>query len=174
MSGAIAELEAMKKVAEAIDELESDSQSRVLKWAADHYGVSVTTAGAKASNLHRENVEIREDDEPVNVSSYETIGDLFARALPGSDAEKALVAGYWIQEEQGNSEFGTQDVNRELKHLGYGVGNITRAFDNLKKTRPQQVIQLRKSGTSKQARRSFKLTEVGKQAVDAMVRNRSE
>ncbi len=168
MSDAIAELNAMKAVAEAIEKLETEAKTRVLSWAADHYAVGKIKSFSQQS----------QDDDllPVEAAesqqNLETIGDLFAQSQPGSDAERALVAGYWIQVEQGNTGFGTQEINRELKHLGYGVGNITRAFDTLKKTRPQQVIQLRKAGTSKQARRTFKLTDVGIKQVESMVRNR--
>ncbi len=168
MSDAIAELEAMKKVAQAIEDLEPEGRARVLRWAADHYAVGEVKQRAKVAPI---------DDVPVDVDknplqSFETIGDLFARTQPSSDAEKALVAGYWLQVEQGSSDFGTQEINGELKHLGYGVGNITRAFEMLKKTRPQQVIQLRKAGSTKQARKTFKLTDAGVKVVEAMARNR--
>lgn len=168
MSDTLLELEAMKKVAEAIGDLEPEAQSRVLNWAADHYsisGISASTAQQASS------VNTPEATAPVQ-DGFETIGELFAHAQPGSDAEKSLVAGYWLQIEQGNSDFATQDVNSELKHLGYGIGNITRAFESLKKTRPQQVIQLRKAGTSKQARKTFKVTDAGRKVVESMIRNR--
>jgi len=167
MSDALAELEAMKKVAEAIDKLEAEARARVLGWAIDHYSVGA----AKAKSIVNPGEVVT--TESALQQGYNSIGELFADAQPGSDAEKALVAGYWLQIEAGNADFGTQDVNSELKHLGYGVGNITRAFDTLKMTRPQQVIQLRKAGTSKQARRTFKVTEAGRKVVEAMIRNRA-
>ena len=168
MSNALAELEAMKKVAEAIDKLEAEARARVLGWAVDHYSVGSVKAKSMADPI---NPEKGRADEPVLQQGYDSISELFADAQPRSDAEKALVAGYWLQVEAGNTDFGTQEVNSELKHLGYGVGNITRAFDTLKTTRPQQVIQLRKAGTSKQARKTFKVTEAGKKVVEAMIRN---
>lgn len=165
MTDTLAELEAMKQVAEAIATLEPDAKARVLSWAADHYSV-----GAIKSSIHESDPQ---EEETNTKQEFDTLGDLFAQAQPGSDAEKALVAGYWLQIEQGNDDFATQDINSELKHLGYGIGNITRAFENLKKTRPQQVIQLRKAGTSKQARKTFKVTDVGRKVVDSMIRDRN-
>ena len=166
MTDTFAELEAMRKVAEAIGSLEPEARARVLSWAADHYSI-----GAVKSPLKSEEPAIGEELDTRQ--GFETIGDLFAHAQPSSDAEKALVAGYWLQIEVGKTDFGTQDVNRELKHLGHGVGNITRAFESLKKTRPQQVIQLRKAGTSKQARKTFKVTDAGRKAVESMIHNSS-
>jgi hypothetical protein len=168
MSDAFLELEAMKKVAEAIGSLQPEAQSRVLNWAADHYsigGISIPTSQQAVSET------AQQEAAPIQ-DGYEAIGELFAHAQPRSDAEKALVAGYWLQVEQGKSDFATQDVNSELKDLGYGIGNITRAFESLKKTRPQQVIQLRKAGTSKQARKTFKVTDAGRKVVESMIRNR--
>lgn len=164
MSDAITELEAMKKVAEALQDLESDARARVLNWTAGHYQIGEAAQRSRAG--------VREEIAPNNEEVFETIADLFAKTQPSSDAEKALVAGYWLQVEQGSSGFGTQEINLELKHLGYGIGNITRAFEALKKTRPQQVIQLRKAGTTRQARKTFKLTDAGIKVVKAMTTNR--
>lgn len=163
------ELEAMKTVAEAIKDLEPEAISRVLNWAADHFSVAAIASPAEGPSKEAEEIA---SSSVKAIGGYESVGELFADAQPRSDAEKALVAGYWLQIEQGKSDFATQDVNSELKHLGYGVGNITRAFESLKKTKPQQVIQLRKSGTSKQARKTFKVTEAGKKLVESMIRNK--
>ena len=73
------------------------------------------------------------------------------------------MVAYWFQElqEAKQASVGSQQVNKELKNLGHGAANIARVFDNLIATTPQQVIQTRKSGTSKQARKSYKVTRVG-------------
>ena len=74
---------------------------------------------------------------------------------------------YFLQFQQGQSDFGAYEVNAALKNLGEGVGNITTAFDTLKARKPADVIQLKKSGTSKQARKTYKVTLHGKTAVEA-------
>jgi hypothetical protein len=48
-----------------------------------------------------------------------------------------------------------------LKNLGHGVKDITKVFSSLIATSPQQVIQTRKSGTSRQARKRYKVTKAG-------------
>jgi hypothetical protein len=67
-------------------------------------------------------------------------------------------------------DFASQEINAALKNLGHPIGNITSAFDNLKARKPAPVMQLKKSGTSKQARKTYRLTLAGKSAVEAMVR----
>ena len=90
MSSAILELEAMKKVAEAIAGLEPEARTRVLTWAVDHYSIGTLKIGSqKPINIHPT------PDAPTTSSrSADSIGDLFAMAQPSSDAEKALVADY--------------------------------------------------------------------------------
>jgi len=56
-----------------------------------------------------------------------------------------------------------------LKNLGHPIANITSAFNNLKARKPATVMQLKKAGTTKQARKTYKLTLAGKSAVEAMV-----
>ena len=159
----------MKTVAEAIEPLGSEARAWVLGWASEHIGVE--SPQKPKTNAGSGDDAPPQDDPTPESGSFDSLGELFAAASPGSDAEKALVAGYWLQRVDGAPDFATENVNMELKHLGYGIGNITRAFDNLKATKPQQVIQLRKPGTTKQARKKFKLTQVGIQTVEAMIKN---
>jgi hypothetical protein len=106
--------------------------------------------------------------------SYETLADLYAAASPGTQGDRALVAGYWHQVIGEEPDFDSQTINRELKHLGHGISNITRTFDRLQQQRPQPVIQTKKSGTARQARKRFELTEEGKRAVEGMLSRSNE
>ena len=56
-----------------------------------------------------------------------------------------------------------------MKDLGHGVGNITDALTALKEERPALILQLKKSGTSKQARKTYKLTQEGIRRVQGMM-----
>jgi len=104
--------------------------------------------------------------QPVNYSSF---AELFDAALPKSNADRALVAGYWLQVCQGAESFGGQAVNTELKHLGEAIANITNALESLKTQKPALALQLKKSGKSQQARKSYKITVAGVRAVEAMI-----
>jgi hypothetical protein len=91
------------------------------------------------------------------------------RAAPKTDADKALVGGYWLQICRGNADFPSQDVNNLLKDQGHAIGNVTRAFDNLRECRPTLVHQLEKGGKTKQARKKLKLTQEGIKRVKSML-----
>jgi DNA-binding PadR family transcriptional regulator len=49
------------------------------------------------------------------------------------------------------------------------VSNITTALSSLIERKPQLVIQTRKSGNSKQARKRYRLTDAGIRAVERMI-----
>ncbi|MCA9484283.1 MAG: hypothetical protein KC553_11155 [Nitrospina sp.] len=160
----ILEINAMKVIADEFKSLDDGARKRVLRWAAERFGKAV--ASEVDDELNGENFI---DSTNAVDGSFESIADLFAVTEPISDADKALVVGYWFQVVKGEHDFDTQKVNSELKHLGYGVGNITRAFEKLKKQKPQLVIQTRKFGTTKQARKKFKLTAEGEKVVARMI-----
>ena len=168
------ELKAMTAVAEALRGLDADATGRVVRWAAERF--SVTAAGKPIAK-----VEISAPDAGSKTSidvdggrRFEHLGDLHAATSPGTDADRALVAGYWFQFIEGHSDFGAQAINSALKNLGHGVANITTAFETLKAQKPQLVIQIKKAGTSKQARKTYKLTTAGKNAVESMITDHTD
>lgn len=164
-----AEVKAMGKLTEALAGLDPAAVARVLRWANDAYDVAISPLGAKrqaggggggTGNGNGGN------DGP----QFADLAELHAATTPESDADRALVAGYWVQYGEGKADFASQEINAALKNLGHPIGNITSAFDNLKARKPAPVMQLKKSGTSKQARKTYRLTLAGKSAVEAMVR----
>ena len=155
------ELKVMQAISLELSSLENEATvKRVLQWAAGRYGVTLDTSsvGGKASTNAR-----------VEEGRFEGIADLFDAANPSTEPEKVLVVAFWFQEIQGQGDVDSQSLNTELKNLGHGIGNITRALDNLINRKPRLVIQTRKSGASQQARKRFKVTTEGIKAAKAMI-----
>lgn len=165
----LAEIDALKTIATALTPLDEAARSRVMNWVSAKFGLKQGTpqkpapigAPAPAKALDREQTD--------TVPQGRDLPSLFASAQCGTDYEKALVVAYWFQVEQGAADVDAQDVNRELKHLGHGVSNITRCFDLLMSAKPQLVIQTRKSGTTKQARKKYRVTAEGIARLQQMV-----
>ena len=159
------ELEAMKVIASELSKLDEASVKRILVWAADAFKAKIGTIAASATA----SVSSPSSAAPDIKGRYPTLPEFFAAASPSQDNDKALLVGYWTQVVVGEAEFDAQTINKELKNLGHGVGNITSAFDSLMARKPQLVLQTRKSGTSKQARKLYKLTLEGQRSVERMV-----
>jgi hypothetical protein len=171
------EIDVMKKVAEALASLEDEPRQRVLKWTNDRFSFTPSVQARTPSQVPASQISSEErgaSGVSANGSSTGDLAEFFTSASPATQGEKALVVGYWFQVLQGLADLDSQQINTELKNLGHGVSNITRAFDELISTRPQVVIQTRKSGTAKQARKKYRLTAEGIARVKQMIARRSD
>jgi hypothetical protein len=156
-----AETEAITKIAEALSLLTPEGIQRVLRYINQTYQPrgTVPTTFEKASS-----------SEAQDTQAFSEFHELFDAARPGTGADRALVAGYWLQVIQGNEQWDSFMVNKELKNLGWPASNITRDLDTLVRRIPRWVHH-RKEGTSQQGRKTYTLTTEGKRAVQRMVAN---
>lgn len=167
------EIDAIKVINDALENLPQDVQARVLRWAADRFGVVV--ASKKESRMVGAGPgEIASDDSSDEDKEFSSLADLFVATKPGTDREKALVAAYWHQALGDKPDFTSLEINKDLKDLGHGVGSINKAFDALMQAKPQLAVQLKKSGTAQQARKKYKLTKAGLDQVKSMIGTDSE
>ncbi len=168
------ELRAMTAVLASLSDLDGAAQARVIDWAAKRLGVTAGQARKGVSVTHRGDGNGDGADSSQIEREHVDFVDLYDATTPGTDAERALVGGYWFQQELRNSSFNSQQVNNVLKDVGHGVTNITRALDDLQQRSPALVRQMAKSGRTKQARKTYKLTSAGIRAVGDMVTGAEE
>lgn len=155
------QLNAMHKVVEALNPLDDGDLRIVLGFIQMRYGrIQPPKEGGGSA---------AQDSDSVPTSQFSTFPDLYHSADPGTEAEKALVAGYWVQVCQGNDGFDSYTANSALKQMGYTLSNITRALDILQAQDPKLVMQVRKTGSSRQARKVYKLTHAGLKRVAEML-----
>ena len=162
------EFETMKTLEEAILALEHEKRPRVLQWFWSRFAEQL---GSAQGNTTRNTSASASSFESSKDREYETFAELFDVANPTVERDKALVAAYWVQVCLNQQSFPSQVLNAELKDLGHGIGNITEALTQLKEERPALVLQLKKSGLTKQARKTYKLTQEGIKRIQAMTRN---
>lgn len=141
------EIKAIADITKALSQLEPDAVQRVLKYVTQRYQAKpVVTA----------------------INSFAEFHELFEAANPSSGPDKALVAAYWYQVILGHEDPDGFIINKELKNLGHQSNNITRDLDALMRRSPRLML-VRKEGSSKQARKRYKLTREGIRAVEKMV-----
>lgn len=161
------ELNAMKTVGQTLESLPPESRARVVRWAAEWCGLAndigvkaqkaVTSAGQEKDG--RGNSESNGD--------FSDLPDFYSHISPKATWEKVLVTSYWIQKTHGDQDFPARIVSKELNNLGDGVSNITNAMSGL--IRKKLVIQTRKSGSSQQAQKLYKVTVKGKTYVEDLM-----
>jgi hypothetical protein len=169
---AMAELDATRAVYEKLKSLSVAAQMRVL----DHVSGLLNVEQVARQQLRQQDESNAEQAEDVDIRreekaapKFSNFAELFDAAAPKTQAQKALVAGYWLQVCNAAESFDGFSANRELKQLGHGLANITAALDALKNEKPALALQTGKSGKAKQARKTYKLTVAGIRSVEAMI-----
>lgn len=162
-----AEIEALVGSSALLDPLDAAARGRVLRWLADRYGVA--WHGDVVPQDLQHSAESSAHPAGARISQPQDLPELFERASPRTQSEKALVVGYWFQQVQGDPDLDAARLNRELRHLGHPVANITAALTDLMQTHPKYVLQTRKSGATRQARKKYRLTAEGLKRVTAMM-----
>jgi hypothetical protein len=150
------ELNTMSTIAKTLSGLpDNESRVRVLRWVTEKLGLGLSSAA----------ILDQEEDTAQPSGNMQQGFDIFADLLdevsPLNDVEKALTGAYWFQAIQNNPSWNSYQVNDILKDTGQGIGNVTRALDNAEARNPALVRQIEKSGKSKQARKTYKLTTSG-------------
>lgn len=167
------EFNAIKSVHDALAPLEKDGRARVLAYIASLLGIDVKAVGAKQAfngeDLADETEEAEADVTAQQATSFFTFAELYDAAGPKTNSERALVVGYWLQVCREAEHFTAAAANKELTHLGHKVANITAAIDDLKRQNPALALQLKKSGSSQQARKTYKISHAGVKRVEEMI-----
>ena len=166
------EFEAFQQVHNALVGLDEDAQARVISSVSTLLGIGMPAGAPPKPSTPEAAEEDAGFDAPAHGEQDQTFGEfaeLYSAADPHSNADKALVAGYWRQVCQGAENFSGQSVNTELNHLGHKIANVTNALSALNDAKPQLVLQLRKSGKSQQSRKTYKLSAEGVKRVKDMI-----
>lgn len=168
------EVAAIARVNEALSGLDPAVQQRVLKWAADKFNVVLSqTRGQRSRSESGQPLRNGESEGGVagEVGTFADFASLYDAANPPTDAEKALVAGYWLQVVQGKPDWDGFSANKALRNLGHAASNITVALSQLIDRSPRLVIQTHKAGKTRQARKKYKVTGEGIKRVRQLLSN---
>jgi len=163
------EFEAIRTVYKALEALDEDARARVMNYVTSRLNISREHDAEVETPDSAANLDAALRQEQCLAPKFDSFAELFDAARPSSNQNMALVAGYWLQVCQDQSGFDGQSANSELKNLGQRIENITAAMNSLRAQKPALVIQLKKSGRSQQARKTYKVTVAGIKAVEAMI-----
>jgi len=169
------EIAAMTAVSGALKDLEDETRGRVLRWAASRYSVKgIKTGGSAASDGVEEEADSRGGDSGGDEKRYSSIDELFESGVAKTNTQKALLAAYWFQVIEGSVGWQSYTLNVALKNLGIGIPNITDALSTAEGLKPALVMQTSKSGKSRQARKTYKLTTAGVKSVEGMLNGNAD
>ena len=174
---ALKEFEAIKVIHDSLLPIGEDGRVRVLTYIISLLGINANiidthTLGISDKNNSNDDLD---NNEPLNEiiqekSTFSGFAELYASANPKTNGDKSLLAGYWLQVCQHGENFTAAAANKELTNLGHKIANITDAIDSMKNQKPMLILQVKKSGNSKQARKLYKVSHEGIKAVEEMLR----
>jgi hypothetical protein len=159
------EIEIMLATRKLIASLDPQVQRRVLLWLNDTFSVTPAAAlGIVPRNEHRptEVVQINETDA-ARPSSF---AELLERTEPANNADRVLVAAFWLQDLEGRETLDGRSINKLLKEHGVDVSNVTNAFTSLIDRRPRLAMQAGKKGKFEKL---YRLTTEGRKQVTALL-----
>ena len=174
-TGLSSDLQAMSKVDRALTGLDPEDTRRVLRWAVDKFGKGDKTLFSSLDEDDRAKGS-RDDDAASNGAgskaagrTFGSISNLVEAVKPSTAAEHVLTGAYWFQMIKSAENVTAHQVNNELKNLGSSPSNITDVFTDLINRKPALVRQVAKSGTSRQARKKYRLTTEGIRSVESKI-----
>ena len=156
------EVKAITEVTKALADLTEEQRRNVLLYVNGRFGDRPLADARTTINP--------ESEAPApSTRQFDGVGDFFDAADPQTEAEKVLVIAYWMQVIEQAQDFESYPVNQQLKNLGHPISNITRALDSMMTQAPRLVMQTSKSGSSKQARKRYKVTREGIKRIQTIL-----
>lgn len=92
--------------------------------------------------------------------------DLVERWRPDSQSEWVLLAAYYVSRVEGEVNLTGHMINKVLRHHGTRVLNVTRAIQACVTSNPATMLQIKKSGSTKQSRKLYRITTQGTKQVE--------
>jgi hypothetical protein len=179
------ELHAMSQVNAALKDLSEEERYRVMQWAANKYlqnaaplkfaGPAAPAAIAPTALL--DTGIVMPDDEADKELDETPVYDTFAEMLDASgadtDAERFLVAAFWLQITNEQADWKSFEINKLLKDTGKQINSINNAVRTLtkkSKTKPALVVQVSKNASSSgKGSKVLKLTSEGVKKAKTML-----
>lgn len=94
------------------------------------------------------------------------MNNLLGQWTPETMAERALMGAYTLSRGKADKTVTSQAINAELKRAGIPVPNITRAIESNLRAKPPLMVQKKKMGTTRQARKQYAITPEGVDFVE--------
>ncbi|HEU0052230.1 MAG TPA: hypothetical protein VFQ39_03590, partial [Longimicrobium sp.] len=98
------------------------------------------------------------------------VASLVEQWRPETMAERALLGAFVLARGRPDRTVTSQAINAELKRNGLPVPNITRAIESNLRAKPPLMVQKKKMGTTRQARKQYALTPEGVELVESKLR----
>ena len=184
------ELNAMQQIAEATGMLTPAERRRVAVWFTEYVAQDNTAtteaAIATAQPASEDDTVVEPNSLPAatpaegpvptpepnamepeeiypatDTPDYTTFAELYEAVAPKKGAQKAAVAGWWLEMKQGQQSWKASEVNKLLKSIDVHVSSMSIVLTNAVKARNPLMVELARLGDGERSRKTFCLSEAG-------------
>jgi hypothetical protein len=159
------EIRAMGEIANAISDLDENTRKRIIQWLISREGLTLSGQVLTEPRI----AKIFSNSTSIESSQDQSLSEFFYSVDLQNDMERAVAVAYYLQTVDGKEELSSQEINDELKHLGYPISNITKTLNKAMETTPRLMHQTRKEGNARQSRKKYKVTHEGMKFLQAKV-----
>lgn len=165
----VQEFNAMQQIASITSNLTSQERMRVAAWFLEYAAQNDDAAFVDTRDVVASAPATEIAPEPEDTAAQpapSTFAELYASVGPKTGAQKAAVAGYWLQTHNGAESWKASEVNKLLKSIDVKVSSISIVLTNAVKAKKPLVEQLARLGDSERSRKTFRLTVAGTSYVE--------
>jgi hypothetical protein len=161
------ELKAMNEISNSIKNLNDDEKNRVIDWIIDRFAIKTKPTLVEPSTT----VFSKSQESSVNIeiNSFDTVSDILADISPKTMMDRILIVSAYLQNKLNKESLTSQEVNQELKCVGYPASNITVFMKNLIKKKPCLLMQVSQQGKGLGSLKKYRVTTAGFEAVKKML-----
>jgi hypothetical protein len=134
------------------------------------FGINAPPRQGNASTLDK-NRDLQSERRGEKSPSFDS---LLERWTPTMQQDLALLGAYYFNVLLGQDSVSGAEINRILKDHGRGSKNITQDLGAHISSQPSLILQVKKSGNSRQARKLYKITSPGIKYVEARLNPASD
>ena len=163
MSNILPEFVAMQAIADAVADLSESEKRRVAAWLVDYTAQEATSqTDANDTTSHADALTHQPiEDGSIGPEPISSFPELYEAVAPKTGAQKAVVAGYWIEKYEGRHAWKASEINKLLKSIDIKVSSISIVLTNAVKAAEPMVTELGRLGEGQRSRKTFRLNETG-------------
>ena len=154
----LTELSAMQAIAEIVSDLTPAERRRVAAWFSA-YAAEETVPVADASVVA--SIETQDTPAAAGIDGIRTFAELLDAVAPKTGAQKAAVAGWWLEHREQHESWKASEVNKLLKSADVKVSSISIVLTNAVKVDSPLIMELERLGDGERSRKTFCLSERG-------------
>ncbi len=154
----LTELSAMQAIAEIVSDLTPAERRHVAAWFSA-YAAEETEPVADASVVAP--AEVQDTPAAAGIDGIRTFAELLDAVAPKTGAQKAAVAGWWLEHREQHESWKASEVNKLLKSADVKVSSISIVLTNAVKATNPLMEELARLGDGERSRKTFRLTAAG-------------